>query len=482
MVEPTHKPTQAHESDSESKRAAKHSIELLDPRTLLAKIEFLIRAKLWAQILVAMVLGIGLGLLIAPSGIGLLPDATALTIAEWLALPGGVFLGLIQMVVIPLVTTSIVLGLTSATDKSFLAKVGFRIAPYFLATTTIAVAIGAAAVLLIKPGRYIDSSLIEGVSGAGGVAIPSVAELPSRSIPEQLSSLIPSNPLEAQLDQAMLQVVLLAIIGGVVLMTIPASQAQPLLRLAESVQHASMKVVSWAMALAPVAVFGLLCDITIRVGFDAILGMGVYVGTVLIGLICLLLLYLVIVAVLGRRNPLHFLGAIRECQLLAFSTSSSAAVMPLSIETAQTKLGVDKSIAGFIVPLGATVNMDGTALYQVVAAIFLAQVYGIELSTTAMITIMVTTVGASIGSPSTPGVGIVILGTILTGVGIPASGIALIIGVDRILDMCRTAVNVSGDLTACVVMDRWLSGVTPGDSGVTPEDPGSLEDPSADPA
>jgi proton glutamate symport protein len=438
---------------------SKQYIELLDPRTLLSKIEFLIRAKLWMQILVAMALGIGLGLTLAPSGLGLLSEPTALAVAEWVALPGGVFLGLIQMVVIPLVTTSIVLGLTSTPDKSFLAKVGLRIAPYFVGTTTIAVAIGALVALAIEPGAYIDSELIAKVHGTGGIAPPVIAETPPPSIPEQLGALIPTNPLEAQLDQAMLQVVILAIIGGVVLLTMPGPQAQPLLELANSIQQASMKVVSWAMALAPLAVFGLLCDITIRVGFDAILGMGVYVGTVLLGLVALLCVYMVIVAVLGRRNPFKFLAAIRECQLLAFSTSSSAAVMPLSMKTAETELEVDKPIANFIIPLGATVNMDGTALYQVVAAVFLAQVYAIELSTPALIMMMITTIGASIGSPSTPGVGIVILGTILTSIGVPASGIALIIGVDRILDMSRTAVNVSGDLTACVVMNRWLAGV-----------------------
>jgi Na+/H+-dicarboxylate symporter len=161
---------------------------------------------------------------------------------------------------------------------------------------------------------------------------------------------------------------------------------------------------------------------------------------------------------LGRVNPWHFLEAIREVQLLAFSTSSSAAVMPLSMKTAEQRLKIKPAIAKFIVPLGATVNMDGTALYQVVAAIFLSQVYGIDLTTGQIILLTMTTVGASIGSPSTPGVGIVILATILQDIGVPASGIALIIGVDRILDMCRTAINVSGDLTACTVMNRWLEG------------------------
>ncbi|MFO7567763.1 MAG: dicarboxylate/amino acid:cation symporter [Enhygromyxa sp.] len=450
---------------------AKQYAELFDPRTLLSKINYLLESRLWLQIIAAMVLGVGLGLLLAPSGVGLLDGETAATVAEWVALPGGVFLSLIQMVVIPLVTTSIVLGLTSAGDKDFLARVGLRIAPYFVGTTAVAVVIGALMVTAIEPGAYVDSTLIAGLKEAGGVATSAASESES-SIPQQLTALIPANPLAAQLDQAMLQIVVLAIISGVVLLTMPESQAQPLLLLADSVQQATMKVVSWAMALAPLAVFGLLCDITLRIGFDAIIGMGVYVGTVLLGLLCLLGFYLVLVAVFGRRNPLRFLAAIRECQLLAFSTSSSAAVMPLSMKTAETELEVDRPIAQFIIPLGATINMDGTALYQVSAALFLAQVYGVELSLAATVTMMVTTIGASIGSPSTPGVGIVILGTILSGIGIPPGGIALIIGVDRILDMSRTAVNVSGDLTACVVMNRWLAGTE-----VQPSEDDSRSDP-----
>jgi proton glutamate symport protein len=217
-----------------------------------------------------------------------------------------------------------------------------------------------------------------------------------------------------------------------------------------------MKVVSWAMALAPAAVFGLLAQISVQLGFDALLGMSAYVGTVFLGLLVLLIFYLVLVAILAGRNPLTFLGDIREVQLLAFSTSSSAAVMPLSIKTAQEKLGVSKPVSQFVIPLGATVNMDGTALYQVIAAVFLTQVYGIDLTLGQLTLVAATTVGASIGAPSTPGVGIVILATIIQSIGVPPEGIALILGVDRILDMTRTAVNVSGDLTAAVVMERWL--------------------------
>jgi Na+/H+-dicarboxylate symporter len=192
----------------------------------------------------------------------------------------------------------------------------------------------------------------------------------------------------------------------------------------------------------------------IQMGVDVLLGMAIYVATVAVELFILLLLYLIIVLIVCNRSPLQFLKHIREVLLLAFSTSSSAAVMPLSIKTAEDILKVRSSTAQFLIPLGSTINMNGTALYQGTATIFLAQVYDVNLSMSAMPLIVVTTVGASIGSPGTPGVGIVILAMVLSSVGIPAVG-ALILGVDRIIDMCRTAVNVAGDLTACTVIDEW---------------------------
>ena len=222
-----------------------------------------------------------------------------------------------------------------------------------------------------------------------------------------------------------------------------------------------MTVVRWAMHLAPFAVFGLMARLTSQIGLGALAGMALYVGTVLLGLSILLVVYLALVWVLTEQRPMSFLRATRELLLLAFSTSSSAAVMPLSIKTAQERLGVRESIAQFVVPLGATINMNGTALYQGAATVFLAQVYGIDIGVGGMALIVAMAVGASIGSPGTPGVGIVILAMVLSTVGIPVEGVALLMGVDRILDMCRTAINVAGDLVACKLMDRWI-GSEPG--------------------
>lgn len=435
----------------------KHALRPLTTNRLVERLDYLIRARLWTQTLIAMLAGVLVGLLLSPSGGALLAEATANTVAAWLALPGRLFLALIQMVVVPLVLTSIILGIASGGSSAFLRRIGLRIAPYFVSTTCVAVLLGSALVVMIAPGQYIaQAAPVDSASGQ------SYAE-PAGATPltDHIVSIIPANPTGAIMEQSMFQVVVLAIFMAVALVSLKPERAKPLLDLCASLQDVSMKVVSWAMVLTPAAVFGLLAQAIVQSGVDVLLGMSAYIGTVLLGLLLLLVFYLIVATVLAGRRPGVFLGKIRAVQLLAFSTSSSAAVMPLSMKTAEEELGVSKPVSQFVIPLGATVNMDGTALYQVVAAIFLTQVYGIDLTAGQMALLAATTVGASIGSPSTPGVGIVILATIIQGIGVPAEGIALILGVDRVLDMARTAVNVSGDLTASVVMERWLAGSLP---------------------
>lgn len=428
------------------------TLKPLTTNRLLKRLDYLIRTRLWAQILVAMALAIALGLALSPSGGSLVSETTANTIAAWIALPGRLFLALIQMVVVPLVLTSIILGISSGGSSDFLRRIGSRIAPYFVVTTIVAVSIGGFLALWIEPGQYIEQAL-----NVASVPLLTPSDNLSIGLPERIIEIIPANPSSAILNQSMFQIVVFAIFIAVALVTLKPARAKPLLDLCASLQDVSMKVVSWAMVLTPAAVFGLLTQAIVQSGVDALLGMSAYIGTVLLGLLLLLIFYLILVATLARSNPFTFLANIRSVQLLAFSTSSSAAVMPLSMKTAEEQLGVSKAVSQFVIPLGATVNMDGTALYQVIAAVFLTQVYGIDLSLGQLALLAATTVGSSIGSPSTPGVGIVILATIIQGIGVPAEGIALILGVDRILDMARTAVNVSGDLTASVVMENWLS-------------------------
>ena len=436
-----------------------HPLSLLHPRSLKhlnRHLQELIRRRLWAKILFAMALGVGTGVVLGPTT-GYVDRNVAEVLGNWLAMPGNLFLGVIQMIVIPLIFASIIRGLASSDDMDQLRKMGLSVVVFFIVTTILAIIIGLGSALLIRPGDFIDSTLIQTLlveaepvaAVEGPVDTPSLGEVPGMVV-----NLLPVNPLGAMIEKEMLQVVVFAIIFGIALVSLPTKQSKPLLDLLDSIQDVCMTVVRWAMLLAPLAVFGLLAQITMRVGIEVLLGMAVYVGTVLGGLLILLLCYLLILMFVDVK-PLYFLRSVREVMLLAFSTSSSAAVMPLSIKTAEEKLGVRSSISQFVIPLGATINMNGTALYQGAATVFLAQVFGVELTLPTLLLVVLTTVGASIGSPATPGVGIVILAMVLTSAGIPTSGIALIIGVDRILDMSRTAINVTGDLTATRVMEHW---------------------------
>jgi len=409
--------------------------------------------KLWFQVILGMFLGVAFGLILSPSAFALVPENIAMMIAPWVALIGNIFLALIKMVVIPLVMSSIILGITSAEDTKTLKSLGMKIGPYFVFTTIVAVTFGILIAYGIKPGNFVSEDILNTISTTT-IAIKEVTSFNQVSLPDMIVNLIPVNTAKEKLDGNILAFVILAIFVGVALMNMKDDDAKPMKDLAKSFQAFSMTIVEWAMKLAPYAVFGLLANITIKIGFDAILSMSMYVFTVLLGLFSLLCFYLIIVYFVGNIKPLDFLREIKEVQLMAFSTSSSAAVMPLSMKVAEEKLNVPQSISKFVIPLGATVNMDGTAIYQVIAAIFLTQLFGIELTLVEVVVLAFTTVGASIGAPSTPGVGIVILATILQGIGVPVEGVALILGVDRILDMCRTTINVSGDLTATIVMKR----------------------------
>ncbi|WP_342366035.1 dicarboxylate/amino acid:cation symporter [Pseudoalteromonas sp. S16_S37] len=209
---------------------------------------------------------------------------------------------------------------------------------------------------------------------------------------------------------------------------------------------------SWAMLLAPFAVFGLITKLVANLGIEVLAGMAIYVATVILGVVLIALLYFAVVKVTYKGEFVSFLTQIRELLLLAFSTSSSAAVMPITLDVVENKLAIKPEIARFLVPLGATINMTGTAMYQGIATVFLAQVFNVDLSLSSYLFIVTMSVAASLGSPATPGAGIIILSMVLEGVGIPASGIALILGVDRVLDMCRTSVNVLGDVVSCITV------------------------------
>jgi Na+/H+-dicarboxylate symporter len=254
----------------------------------------------------------------------------------------------------------------------------------------------------------------------------------------------------------MLGIVIFTIIIGIAITQLKDSSARPIIRFSEAIQKICMIVVSWAMRLVPYAVFGLIAALISRIGIEIFFGLGYYMGVVVIGLILLLLFYLLLILTITKKNPLTFLKDIKEPQLLAFSTASSAAVMPLSMKTVDEKLGVSSNISDFVIPVGATINMDGTALFQCVTTLFMAQAYGMELTMINLVLITVTVVAASIGTPAIPGGGVIILASVLQSSGIPVDGLIVIIGIDRILGMFRTVVNVTGDLTACLIFDKFF--------------------------
>lgn len=423
-------------------------------RTMSEYLSRLVSGKLWLQVLIAMALGLVVGIVIGPE-VGLLDLDTGIVVGNWLAFPGRLFLVTIQMIVVPLVFASIIKGLAGGPGGTQLQRLGLWATGFFVVSTAIAAFIGIELTLLIEPGSYLDlQQQIEEVDLAGESVLPSAPVL--QNLPDIVIDLLPGNPLNAMVQGQMLQVVLFAFVLGVALVSLPAETSKPLLDLLGSLQEVCMAVVRWAMTLAPFAVFGLMAQLTSRTGWQTLIGLSVYVATVVLGLACVMVLYLIFLRTVAKFQPMRFLRDARDLLLLAFSTSSSAAVMPLSIKTAVEKFQVRESVAQFVIPLGATINMNGTALYQAVAAVFLAQVFAVDISTGGLALIVAMAVGASIGSPATPGVGIVILASILATIGVPPAGVALIIGVDRLLDMTRTAVNVTGDLVACTFLDRWV--------------------------
>lgn len=414
----------------------------------------LVEGRLWLQVLIALALGVGAGIALGPDA-ALISAERSKSITDWLALPGNVFLAAVQMIVIPLVVASIIRGLAAGENVSQLREIGVVVMLFFVGTTGASIALGIGLSLLIRPGQYLDA---DAMSAAMGGNQPTALDLetPDATIPQQLVQLVPANPLEAMLQADMLAVVIFSLVVGLALVTMPGPQAKPLLELLGSVQKIAMTIVGWAMRLVPLAVFGLIAQLTARVGLTALAGVGAYVGVVLLGVAILLVVFWVAIGAFTRRSPWSVVSSLREVQLLAFSTSSSAACMPFSIKTAEEKLGVRPSVAQVVIPLGVTINMNGTGLFQGVATIFLAQVFGVDLDAAGILLVVITAVGASIGTPGTPGAGVVILASVLGAAGVPVVGIGLILGVSRIIDMAVTVVNVTGDLAAASFIERFL--------------------------
>ncbi len=421
-------------------------------------LDALVKGRLWLQVSVALVAGTLIGLLIGPD-LELIGRETSDLIGRWVALPGRLFLAAIRMVIIPLAASSIVLGITGAGGGEVLKSIGRRLSVFVLATTVLGAVIGAGLATSIRLGEQDQVASEQAVAPGADLgadrpdASSSSVESLSRDLPDLITNLIPQNIAASILEQDMLAIVVFSLFVGIAVVSADKRElTRPLVGLAEAVLEVSMTVIRTSMRFAPIAVFGLMVETTASNGLSTLLDLAIYCGVVLAGLAILLLVYLVIVLVFGRMSPGDFLKAAGPVQLLAFSTSSSAAVMPLTMKTAVERLATPPAIAGAVIPLASTINMAGTALYQAAAVIFLANVGGVHLSATDVAMIMVTLTGASIGAPAAPGASIAILSATAANFGIPLEAMPLVIGVDRLLDMARTSVNVTGDLALCRIL------------------------------
>ncbi len=373
---------------------------------------------------------------------------------EWLGL---LFLALIKMVVVPLVFFSLVVGVASLGDFRALGRLGGRTIGYFMMTTIMALVIGVGLANLTKPGKLLSpedrAQLLSSYSEGVGSTVENASKAPTMT--EQLVGIVPKNPIKALAEGNMLQVIFFALMLGIALTMMKTERSQLVVDVFSRLNDAMVMLVHIAMGLAPYGVAALLFKVVGSTGLSVLLALGFYGIVVVVGLLMHTFLTYGSVIRFGAKLPVRqFLGAIKEALLVAFSTSSSSATLPVTMEACEENLNVSPKITSFVLPLGATVNMDGTALYQGVAAIFIAQIYGMDLSVGAQTTIVVSATLASVGAAGVPGAGMITLAMVLTAIGVPTEGLALILGVDRLLDMFRTTTNVVGDSAATAFMAR----------------------------
>jgi DAACS family dicarboxylate/amino acid:cation (Na+ or H+) symporter len=369
---------------------------------------------------------------------------------------GQVFLRMLFMTVVPIVFTSIALGVAGIGDMKTLGRLGGRTFGYFALSTLIAATIGLTLVNIIKPGGGLsqetrDELMSRFSEGAQGMAASGPPEFGISTF----VNIVPRNPVAAAADMDMLALIFFALIFGAALTMIPKERAEPVIRVLEGIGDAIIAIINWAMKLAPYGVFGLIFVITSQFGWSILAQLGMYVGVVLLALVIHATVGISgLVRLLGKMNPVTFWRSIGAPIVTAFSTSSSMATLPTSIATAEKQLDVQPKIAGFVLPLGATMNMNGTSLFEGVTVLFLAQVFGVDLSIGAQMIVIVLAVLTAIGAAGVPGGSLPLMMLVMATVGVPPEGIAIILGVDRILDMSRTTLNVCGDISASVYVDR----------------------------
>ncbi len=380
--------------------------------------------------------------------------ATFVSLVEWI---GRLFLALIKMVVVPLVFFSLLVGIASLGDFRKLGRIGGRTLIYFMGTTVIALVIGVGLANIVRPGHMVGEEdravLLASYQGAASEKVDDASK--SQGFVDQIIDIVPENPFEAMADGNMLQVIFFAMMFGVALTLMDTKRAKPVVELADRANEAMVVIVHIIMKLAPYGVAALLFKVVGTTGLSVLVALAAYSLVVLVGLALHIGLMYGNVVKFGVKMPLlDFMRGVRPTQMLAFSTSSSSAALPVTKECCEQNLGVSHEVSSFVLPIGATVNMDGTALYQGVAALFIAQIYNMDLGIADQFTIVLTATLASVGAAGVPGAGMVTLAMVLTQVGVPTEGLALVLGLDRLLDMFRSATNVTGDAAAACLMAR----------------------------
>ncbi len=427
------------------------------------------KLSLTVKVVIGMVTGLVLGCLLNAFG----NDWVAEHVVEgFLGMVGTGFLNALKLLVVPLVIFSLITGVTGIGDIRILGRVGGKALGLYLFTTALAITVAIGIAQLIGPGRGFDMSGVD-TSGVEGAEAPSFWEV--------ISGIVPTNPIAAAADGEMLQIIFYSILVGVAALML-GERSEGFVRACEYINELNMKIVTIVMAFAPYGVFALITKVFAEEGLNLFVPVLSYVGT-LVGalLIHLFVTLMLLFWVFTRLNVWMFLRKMRAAQVFAFSTASSNATIPITLRTVTERMGVGNSVGSFTVPFGATINMDGTAIMQGVATVFLANVYGIDLGLGGYLTVIAMAVLASIGTAGVPGVGMVMLTMVLTQVGLPIEGIAIVLGVDRLMDMIRTAVNITGDaVVTCIVaksegqLDRTVyddrdAGMTEGELHFDPE-------------
>ena len=406
------------------------------------------------KILLGMLVGVLFALLLTNF------DWGASFIGDWIKPFGTIFISSLKLIAIPLILAALIKGISDLKDISSLSKMGMRTISIYVVTTVIAVSIGLTVVSLIQPGKTINedtrNELVEAYGGDADAKLLAAAAQKDAGPLQALIDLVPSNIVSAaSSNRNMLQVIFFAVFFGISLILIPQEKAKTVKEFFDGLNEVILKMVDLIMLAAPYGVFALMAALVVEApSADLFAALGMYAISVVFGLLLMVVFYIVLVKIVTKKSPKFFLNGIAPAQLLAFSTSSSAATLPVTMERVTEHLGVEEDVSSFVLPIGATINMDGTSLYQAVAAVFIAQAFGMDLSFTTQLGIIATATLASIGSAAVPGAGMVMLVGVLGYAGIPEAGLALIFAVDRPLDMCRTVINVTGDATVSMLVAK----------------------------